>query len=395
MSTTRSIPCLFARAGTSRGAFFLKEDLPTDPAVRDAVVLAAYGSPDSRQIDGIGGGDPLTSKVAVVSASSRPEADVDYTFGQVGIDVGEIFWVGNCGNMSSGVGPFAIRRGLVPAVSPITQVRIYNTNTNKLLIADVRVNAAGEVEEDGDTTISGVPGSGAPILLDFGDCGGAATGSVLPTGQTCEPVTLSNGTTCQVSIVDAATPFVFVNAKDLSMTGTESAAQIDAHPSLPGLLEEVRAYAARAIGLVSGNQVAKEVSPSIPRVVAVSQPQDYIAADGTLIPAETLTVIARQQSMQRTHKTYAVTGALCTAIAGAIEGTIVNQVAKPTGKHFVIGHPGGIISAQVKVDVRGADIAVCKASIVRTARAIMDGSVIIPSKVWDNAGKPLATAGLL
>lgn len=385
MTATRSIPCLFSRAGTSRGAFFLKEDLPGDPASLDAVVLAAYGSPDPRQIDGIGGGDPLTSKVAVVSPSERTDADVDYTFGQVGIDVGEIFWVGNCGNMSSGVGPFAIRRGLVEAVFPITKVRIFNTNTSKLLVAEVQVNESGEVVEEGETRIAGVPGSGSPILLDFGDCGGAATGMLLPTGNVTDVATLSNGRRVEVSIVDAATPFVFVAAADLGMTGAETAAEMDADAALLQALEEVRSYAARAIGLVAEGEIARDVSPSIPRVVAVAAPQDYSTVAGGQVLAVDVNVVARQQSMQRTHKTYAVTGALCTAVAGALSGSVVHQLAQDRGEHFTIGHPGGIISAQVEVEQLPGSARVRKASIVRTARAIMDGNILVPATLWSEA----------
>lgn len=372
---------MFARAGTSRGAFIRRSDLPEDPALLDAVILSAYGSPDPRQIDGIGGGDALTSKVAVVAPSQHPNADVDYTFGQVSVDSAAIFWVGNCGNMSSGVGPFAIRMGMVQAVSPLTKVRIFNTNTNKILIAEVEV-ADGEVVEDGECRIAGVPGSGSPIALDFGDCGGAETGSTLPTGKVRESVRLRDGTTVEVSIVDAATPFVFVLAQAIGMQGTESAAEIDADAQLLGRLEEIRSYAARAIGLVKGEEVAREVSPSIPRVVAVSPPTDYVCADGTPVAAKDISVVARQQSMQRTHKTYSVTGTLCTGVAGAIAGTVVHDIARSDGFHFNIGHPGGVISARIQVDQADGDIRVVEASLVRTARTILEGNLKVPKRIW-------------
>lgn len=345
------------------------------------MILAAYGSPDSRQIDGIGGGDPLTSKVAVVEKSSRPDADVDYTFGQVGIDAGTIFWVGNCGNMSSGVGPFAIRQGLVSAESPVTRVRIFNTNTNKVLVAEMEVRD-GEVVEEGDTHIAGVPGTGSPILLDFGDCGGAVTGKTLPTGNTRDSVLLRDGRTVEVSIVDATTVFVFVRAADIGMRGTESASEIDADTTLLSRLEEVRSYAARTIGLVGEDEDARVVSPSIPRVVAVSEPSNYSAKDGTVIGSNQISIIARQLSMQRAHKTYSVTGTLCTAVASAIPGTVVSQLARQGGEYFNIGHPAGIIAARVDVAVADGHIDIREASIVRTARAIMDGALKIPRRIW-------------
>lgn len=381
------------RGGTSRGGFFLRDDLPHDPALRDAVVLNVYGSPDRRQINGIGGGDALTSKIAVVAPSDRPDADVDFTFGQVSIDVASVFWVGNCGNMSSAVGPFAIARGLVPAVSPITRVRIFNTNTNKVLTAEVLVED-GTVVEEGDTSIAGVPGTGAPVMLDFGNCGGAVTGKILPTGAASQMTSLSDGTAVTVSIIDAATPFVFVGAADVGMSGTELPDSIDSDEVLLQRLEEVRAYAARAIGLVRQGEDARDVSPSIPRVSVVSAPVPYTTTDGSTVRADGLNVVARQMSMQRTHKTYAVTGALCTAVAAAIPGTVVHQAARPNepnepnepGGSFDIGHPGGVVSARVVIDDRGGQISVAQASIVRTARIIMDGHVHVPVSLWPLLG---------
>lgn len=376
------------RGGTSRGAFFLRDDLPDDPARLDTVILNIYGSPDPRQINGIGGGDPLTSKVAIVAPSEREDADVDYTFGQVSVDTADVFWVGNCGNMSSAVGPFAIERGLVPAVSPLTRVRIFNTNTHKLLTAEVIVHD-GRVVEEGDTHIAGVPGGGAPIVLDFGDCAGSVTGAALPTGLARQDAVLGDGSMVCVSIVDAATPFVFVAAGDLGMTGTETPAQIDANPALLQNLEEIRAYAARAIGLVRAGEVAKDVSPSIPRVTVVSPPASYLATDGSHVGAADISIVARQMSMQRTHKTYSVTGTLCTGVASAIPGTVVNDLAKTfgNGKTFNIGHPGGVISARVSVELGNGAIVVREASLIRTARTIMDGYVHLPSDVWPQTGR--------
>lgn len=380
----REIPCTFMRGGTSRGCYFLRADLPDDPATLDAVVLAVYGSPDQRQINGMGGGDALTSKVAIVAPSPRKDVDVDYTFGQVGIDTAQIFWVGNCGNMSSGVGPFAIEQGLVPAVEPVTRVRIYNTNTGKILTSSVPVKD-GRVVEDGDVSIAGVPGTGAGILLDFGDCGGSVTGKTLPLGAPRTATTLSDGRAVEVSVVDAATPFVFVRAEDVGMSGTASAAEIDADNALLDRLEEVRAFAARQIGLVAPGQVAREVSPSIPRVTVVSTPANYTATDGTSVSHTDINVVARQMAMQRTHKTYAVTGTLCTGVAAAIPGTIVNEVAKTPEPDalFRIGHPGGVIAARVSVACPdGDDLRIEEASLLRTARVLMTGRVRVPQTIW-------------
>lgn len=382
-SELRDLPCIFARSGTSRGAFLFRRDLPEDPALLDRVVLAVYGSPDPRQIDGIGAGDPLTSKVAIIAPSERADADVDYTFGQVGIDPPKVYWVGNCGNMSAGVGPFAIHRGLVRPRSPLTTVRIFNTNTGKILRAHVQVQD-GAVVEEGDVKIAGVHGRGAPIRLDFGDCGGAVTGRTLPTGKPRESLTLQDGTLVELSIVDASTPFVFVRSRDIGLTAAESPMRIDHDELALQRLEEVRGFAARAIGLIGDDDVATDASPSIPRVVMVGPPQDYTATDGTPILATECSVLARQLAMQRTHKTYSVTGTLCTGVASEIPGTVVHEVMQRVGDgQFHVGHPGGVISAGVKVDIsNGRDIRVLEASLVRTARTIMEGTLKVPRDTW-------------
>lgn len=384
MSRVRRIPATFARGGTSRGAYLMAGDLPGDPSRRDAVILAIYGSPDARQIDGLGGGDPLTSKVAVVGPSSRADADVDYSFGQVGIETDRVFWTGNCGNMSAGVGPFAIERGLVAVTEPETAVRIYNTNTHVVLTAWVQVEN-GEVVEEGDATIAGVPGSGAPIYLDFGDCAGTVSDRLLPTGNVQDEAVLDEGIGVRYSLVDAATPFVFVSARDVQAAGTESAAMIDADEKLLSRLEQVRTAAAVALGVVAPDQEARVVSPGIPRVVMVSEPVEYVAAGGARVRAEDSNVVARQLSMQRAHKTYSVTGTICTAVAANVPGTVVNELATDPAGDFRIGHPGGVIDARVAVDTDGQGHRITEASLVRTARTIMQGQVHVPAALWPDA----------
>lgn len=386
MTDPRGIPCLFMRGGTSRGAFLHARDLPDDPEVRDRAIAAMYGSPDYRQIDGIGGGDPLTSKVAVIDASDRDDADVTYTFGQVGITTREVFWVGNCGNMLAGVGPFAIHTGLILATEPVTRVRILNVNTDTVITAEVPV-AGGEVVEDGDLRIAGVPGAGAPIALDFGGCAGAVTSELLPTGSTRENVTLPDGTRVDVSIVDASTPFVFVAASDLNMSGIEDPETIQQDEGLLDKLELIRATAARMIGLVADVESATRQSPSIPRVSVVSPASSYRTGEGFGVSSEDVNLVARQMSMQRPHKTYAVTGTVCTAVAANIAGTVVHDVARQSGGAVHIGHPGGIISAEVEVD-HGPPPAVKRACVLRTARLLMDGNVRIPS-----SAAPMPPAG--
>lgn len=360
------------RGGTSRGAFLRARDLPDDPVTRDQVILAIYGSPDPRQINGLGGADPLTSKVAVIERCDRSYADVSYTFGQVAIDEPRVHWAGNCGNMSSAVGPFAVNTGLVAAREPTTQVRIYNTNTDRVLTASVPVRAGAAIE-DGDFAIAGVPGTGARIDLDFGDCGGAVLGKVLPTGKPVDRFTLTDGTVVEASIVDATTPFVFVRAGEVGMLGTELPDQIRAEPGLLERLERIRSAAAIRCGIVSEGDDPTASSPSLPRISVVSPADDYSTHNGDVCAAE-IDLVVRQMSMQRPHQTYAVTGTLCTAVASLVPGTVVNELrgAEPAAR-VKLGHPGGIIVADAAIEENDRDYYVRRAALSRTAATLMDG----------------------
>jgi methylitaconate Delta-isomerase len=381
------IPCVFMRGGTSRGAYLRAEDLPSDAQARDQLILAMYGSPDVRQIDGLGGADSLTSKVAIVGPSARADADVDYTFGQVGITTSEIDYKPNCGNISSGVGPFAIRQGWVPAVEPVTQVRIYNTNTKKIIVADVPVQD-GEVVVEGDCRIDGVPGSGAPILLDFLDSGGAATGKLLPTGRPQDELQVE-GKRYTVSLVDAANPYVFVRASELGLEGTESAERVNGDGALLDHLEAIRGAAAERYGFVADRADALARSPNLPKIAFVAPPKDYVAAGGRQVAASEIDVLARGLSGQILHKAFAVTGAICTGAAARTPGSIVNEVftAPPEQRSIRIGHPAGVLVVEMQVEGRDGDLVLTRAAFARTARPIMDGYVYVArSKVPALAG---------
>jgi 2-methylaconitate cis-trans-isomerase PrpF len=376
------LPCYFMRGGSSRGGFFLAEDLPTDIRDRAAWLLAAYGSPDARQIDGIGGADALTSKAAIVSRSTHPGADVDYTFCQVGIDRPQVSTGGSCGNMLSAVGPFAIYRGLVEPQPNETVVRIYTTNTKQIVTAYIPME--GKLPAlDGDCVIAGVPGSGARIMLDFGNCSGAVTGKLLPTGAPRDVVTI-DGREMVLSFVDAATPFVFVRASDLGATGIESPAEIAADPALLNRLEQVRGWAAHFMGRVSDPRDAAEKTPNIPRVIMVSPPADYVALDGRSISREDVDVTVRQIAMQRPHKALAVVGSVCTAVASAIEGTVVAECRRPGTGRTRLGHPSGVlqVAAHVERDAEGR-YQIHQAQIERTARLIMAGKLFLSAQRID------------
>ena len=246
------IRCVFMRGGTSRGAFLHAADLPEDLAIREKLLLGMYGSPDIRQIDGLGGAHPLTSKVAIVGRSSRPDADVDFTFGQVCIDAPHVEFVGNCGNMAAAVGPFAIDAGLVTASEPVTCVRIHLTNTHTLLRVEVPV-CHGLACVEGDAEVSGVPGTGARLLLDLGDVGGTLGKGLLPTGRTRD-VLQTAGRTFEVSIVDAGNPIVFVRAAAFGLQGTELPSAFT--PGVLAQMQAVRDAAAHTLGLRGGGDVS-------------------------------------------------------------------------------------------------------------------------------------------
>jgi methylitaconate Delta-isomerase len=372
-----AVRCVLMRGGTSRGAFLQAEDLPADPAQRDRVILAIYGSPDPRQIDGIGGADPLTSKVAIVSRSAEPDADVDYLFGQVRIDEPVVDYRGNCGNMLAGVGPFAIDEGLVGAAEPITRVRIRNVNTGRLVTAEVPV-AGGRARAAGDTAIAGVPGHGAGIVLDFSATGGTLGRGLLPTGSPREVLDVADGDTVTVSIVDAAAPSVFVAVQELGLDAHRFIGQ-PLEPAVVERLVAIRAATAERLGLVADRDAAAAETPAIPKVYAVQERIDYVDSLGRPVRGSDTTLCGRGLSMGRPHGAYATTVGVATAVAARIPGTVVAELsAVAAGETDVrIAHPGGVMRVEIDVDLSGAEPVLRRAGIERTARRIMAGLVYV------------------
>lgn len=373
MEEMKRIPCVIMRGGTSKGVFIMANRLPRDKQLRDKTIMAIFGSPDVRQIDGLGGADPLTSKLAIIGPSSHPEADVDYTFAQVGIDQPVVDYSGNCGNISSAVGPFAIDEGLVNGVEPVTRVRIHNTNTGKILEAEVEV-IDGRAKVTGDCRIAGVPSTGSKIMLNFAGTAGSVTGKLLPTGRVVDTIQTSFGTTIEVSIVDCANPMVFVRAKDMGIEGTESPREINGNPELLSRLEEIRATVAVLIGMARTPREATEKSPAFPMIAMVSKPADYEDfTSGQRIARHHVSLVSRLMFMQVLHKTYAGTGTVCTGVAARIPGTIVNEMieASDSAETVRIGHPAGVISLEARVKEGRVE----RAAFARTARRIMEGHV--------------------
>jgi len=384
------------RGGTSRAVFFRRGDLPRDPGIRDQVVLKIYGGGDpyGRQIDGLGGATSVTSKMAVIGPASVPNADVDYTFGQVSVNKPLIDYGGNCGNISSAVGPFAIEEGFLRATDPITTVRIWQTNTRKRIIAHVPT-AGGQPRVDGDYAIDGIPGTGAMILLEFLAPGGSMTGQLLPTGRPTDTLEVPGVGTLTVSLVDAANPAVFVRPADLGLSGLETADRVDGDSALLARIEAIRAHAAVRIGLAKTAAEATAMSPGVPKIAFVTFPQGYAASDGRAFAAEQIDLVGRIMTMGGLHRAYALTGGICTAVAAQVEGTLVHEAARGAGggeRTVRIGHPSGII--EVGVDVRHRDGAwtVEKVATRRTARRLMEGAALVPASVWPEAAREAGAA---
>ena len=345
------VRCMWMRGGTSKGGYFLKEDLPGDPAARDAFLLGVMGSPDPRQIDGMGGADPLTSKVAVVSRSHREGIDVDYLFLQVFVDQALVSDAQNCGNILAGVGPFAIERGLVDPTGDETRVTIFMENTGQVAVATVQT-PQGKVTYEGAAAIDGVPGTHAPIPTAFRDTAGSSCGALLPTGNAVDEV---NGV--RVTLIDNGMPCVVMKAADLGMTGYEDRASLDANLELKARIEAIRLAVGERMNL--GDVAAK----SVPKMILVAPP----ASGGA--------IATRSFIPHRAHAGVGVLAAVTVATACLLEGSPAAEVAVvPEGasKTISVEHPTGEMSCVLELDETGA---VTSAALLRTARKLMDGTV--------------------
>lgn len=375
-----SYPCVVMRGGTSRAVFVREGDLPTDAVARERAILGIFGSPDRRQIDGIAGADPLTSKLAIIGPPRVPGTDLTYTFGQVEIERPEIDWHSLCGNISAAVGLFAIEEGLVPATAPCAKVRVFNTNLNRVLTIEVPV-VDGYPVVRGDYVVPGVPGSGARILIDFSDTAGGATGRLLPTGNPVDRFDIPGHGPIEASLVDIGNAHVFIRASDVGLTGTETAARIDADGQLRGLLETIRGVAAHRMGMIADPARSAAESPATPLLGMVGAPQSYrIDQTGKAVAAEDVDLVSRLMFMQQTHKTYAGTSTVCTGVASRLPGTIVHEIARRRDATEVrIGHPAGVIETETVIARDGQTHIVHRATLGRTARRIMEGRALVPA----------------
>lgn len=380
------ISTVMMRGGTSKGLILRKADLPSDPHVRDEVILRMYGSPDPNQVDGLGGGTSLSSKLAIVGPPSYPGAHIDYTFGQVSLEKKCIDYHVMCGNFVTAVGLYAAEEGYVPLKEPITSVHIYNTNTDKMIVAEIPVQN-GQIQYNGDFVIDGVPGSASRIMLHFLDAGGTFTGKTLPTGHPVDTVYLKNGRSFEVSIVDCANVVVIVKAQDLNLRGIELRHELENNSDALQLLEEIRVESGIMIGMIK-EEDREKVTPSthaLPKIAFVSSPHDYRTMDNRLLKKEEMDIIARYISMGTLHRAYAVSGAMALSAASFIPGTIPNQLVSSEGSGIRIGHPSGVMYVETKVEKANGNWIVSRAANGRTARRLMEGYAYIPASIYSTS----------
>ena len=358
-----SISCTLMRGGTSKGPFFLASDLPRDTSLRDRVLLAAMGSPDIRQIDGIGGAHPLTSKVAIVSRSSRRDIDVDYLFAQVSLDRPLVDVSPTCGNMLAGVGPFAIEHGLVMPRDPITPVTIYMVNISNIAVAHVPT-PGGLVTYTGESEIAGVPGTSAAMRIDFLHTAGSVCGTLRPTGNSLNVI---DG--IQATLIDNGMPVVVLRAADFGKTGYETPAELDRDTPFKARLEAIRILAGERMRL---GDVRSKV---VPKITLIAPPRDGgHVSTRTFIP-------------HKCHEAIGVLGAVTVATACVLPGSVADgMVSPPQGrvKRLSVEHPSGEFSVELEItEDSGDEPNIMRASMIRTARALFRGEVLIPASVWD------------
>ncbi len=369
MDEQLAVKTVIMRGGSSKAVFVDEASLPADEAARTRFILALFGSPDKRQIDGLGGSDYLTSKCAIIGPPTRADADVNYTIAQVSVEHPIVSYDTNCGNISAAVGVYAIEEGIVAAREPSTLVRVLNTNTDKILRIRVPVRDGRPVVE-GDYAIDGVPGTGAEVKLDFSLTAGAATDKLLPTGRPSDAIELTGfAKPVAVSVIDVANICVYVRAADIGLTGYEKPGELGKEQL--ATLEEIRVKAGALAGVESY---------LLPFQVTVAPPESFREyLTGRTVEAADFDLAARLYVEGITHKAYAGTGATCLAVAARIEGSVVHSVCRPRERSLPIriGHPSGVLGIVADVERDGAGWRVNEVLFSRTARRLMEGTAFI------------------
>jgi probable AcnD-accessory protein PrpF len=376
----RRIPAVYMRGGTSKGVFFHQEHLPADPAARDRILLRVIGSPDAygKHIDGMGGATSSTSKVVLVSRSHLEDCDVDFLFGAVAIGEPVIDWSGNCGNLTSAVGPFAIEQGLVAAQEGVTTVRIFQANIGKRIIAHVPVRE-GKVVEVGDFELDGVAFPGAEIRIEFLDPAGGSGLPLLPTGNAVDRLEVPGLGVIHATLINAGNATIVVDAAALGLRGTEMQADVNGDPALLTRLERVRARGAVVMGLATSDEDATRSRPATPKLAFVAPPATYRAASGRTVAQADIDVATRIMSMGQLHHALTGTGAIALAVAAALPGTVLHSlVAGADRRHLRLGHPSGVLAVGAEIAEQDGHWDVTKAIVSRSARRLMSGDVFVP-----------------
>ena len=376
----RKIPAVFMRGGTSKALMFHRRDLPSDTSLWSELFVAALGANDpyGRQLDGMGGGISSLSKVCVVSPSDRPGADVDYSFFQLNPTTDLVDLSASCGNMSAAVGPFAVDEGLVSSVGTEARVRIFSTNTTRMIHSSFSVDQ-GEAVVDGKMSLPGVAGLGSPVRLEFKNPGGGATGHLLPTGKPIDEIRLPGGTSIEASMADAGNPCVFVQARDLGLTGTEIPDDIQRNPQILECLEVIRCRASVSMGIARDIGEARPI-PGIPKVAFLSPAQDMTTLAGEIVSAAECDILVRMISLGQPHRAIPVTGALCIAATARIDGSLVSRMLDTTcgSSDLRLAHPSGVTNVDAQLERQDGSWYAASATISRTARRLMDGYVYVP-----------------
>lgn len=379
------IPAVYMRGGTSKGVFFLPEDLPSDPSERDKALLRVIGSPDpyGQQIDGMGGATSSTSKVVIVSKSKRPGFDINYLFGQVAIGQPLVDWSGNCGNLTSAVGPFAISRGLIDAPRDgVATLNIWQENIGKKIIAHVPMKD-GNVQELGDFVLDGVTFSAAEVKLEFLDPGDGDRDEdgrgMLPTGNPIDILDIPGVGEVKVTLINAGNPAVFISASSMGLTGAELQGDINGDGELLARFEAIRAHGAVAMGLAESVEYAMNKRQHTPKIAFFGEAASYTSSDGKEIRVEDIHILARILSMGKLHHAMTGTGAVAIAAAAAIPGTIVSKILGDTMSEIRFGHPSGTLKVGAEAIHEETNWVVKKVVMSRSARRLMEGFVLIPA----------------
>ena len=372
------IKATYYRGGTSKGVFFQKKDLPTsDQNKLNELFLKVIGSPDpnQRQLNGMGGGVSSVSKCVIISPSERDDADIDYNFIQIAIDKPIAEWNNNCGNLSGAVGPYAVQEGIIKPKEGENLVKIYQVNTDKIIHSTFQVKD-GKPLIEGDYSIAGVHGAGSKVRLDYIDPGGSGTGKLLPTGNVIDEIEIKDYGKIKVSIVDAATPLVYLLAEDIGLKGTETPDELDAKTEKMNLIQKIRRKSAHIIGLSNSEN---EAPMNTPRIGIVTSPKDYVSLDKTKISSNDQDITTRMFSMEKTHKAIMGTAGVNIGVAAAIDGTIPNKVKRKNSDPLELraGNPSGVMTAGAIIENKNGKPFAKSAIFFRTFRPLMRGEVLV------------------